>query len=91
MLTNAEKDGYCDACGGGIAQGTPATCQLGPPGAVSRTTHRVSPGAAAGPRPAPAGQAAWETVDLVELSGWPPDDPIPLVLTAEARRALAWR
>lgn len=88
MIVTAEEDGSCAACGEVVAAGTRATWQEGPP--AGRLTHRVCPGTYDDAVPAALGPAVWDTVEIVELLAYPPDQPIPLELTPGARLALAW-
>jgi len=88
VIFTPDKDGSCDACGELVAAGTRATWQEGPP--AGRLTHRVCPGSYVDIVPAALGPVVWDTVELVELSAFPPDEPIPLELTPGARLALAW-
>jgi hypothetical protein len=88
VIVRPEKDESCAACGEVVAAGTRATWQQAPP--AGRLTHRVCPGSCAGVVPAALGPVVWDTVELVELSAFPPDEPIPLELTPDARLALAW-
>lgn len=90
MRTTAEKDAPCDACGGVVPAGTQLTWQPGPPGLPVRVTHRVCPGAVVARVPVQVATAVWDALDAVELSGFPPDDPIPLLLTKHGEAVLAW-
>lgn len=90
MLATTRCATSCDICGGSIAAGALTYRQPATAGFAARHRHVACPPPAVAPGVYWLGDVVPDVLDEVELSGWPPDEPVPFVLTATGAAAVSW-